>query len=75
LDLLRAAALLAFGGFALRSGMRGSGQHSVFSRNPALPLAAQEWRNHLLDARRAKHVRVTELDERGAFRMLCESAR
>src|SRR6185369_2797686 len=73
LDLLRASALLAFRGFARRARMRRTRQHSVFGRDPALALAAQESRYAFFDGRRAQHARIAELDEHRPLGVLRES--
>src|SRR5690606_20093482 len=67
LDLERAPALLAAGGLAVAAGVGGARQHAVFGGDPALALAAQEWRNPLLDAGRAKHPGVAEADQHRAL--------
>ena len=72
LDLLRAAALLALGRLARRARMRRARQHAVFGGDPALVLAAQESGHAFLDARRAQHARVAELDQHRAFGVLRE---
>src|SRR5690606_14293493 len=60
-------ALLPAGRFARRTRVRGAREHAVFSRDPSLSLAAQERRNAVLDAGRAQHLRITELDEHRAL--------
>src|SRR3546814_20023108 len=61
LDFLCAAALLAFGGLAIGTGMRGARQHAVLRRYPALPLALQKRRHFVQDTGIAKHMGVTEI--------------
>ena len=67
LNLLRAAADLARGGFALRARVGGARQHAVLGRHPALARAAQKRRHAILDARRADHARAADLDQHRAF--------
>ena len=47
-------------------------QHAVFGGEPALPLALEERRHALLDARRAQHRRVAGLDQHRALGVLRE---
>ena len=70
LDLLRAPALLALGGFARGARVRGARQHAVLGGDPALALAAQERRHAFLDAGGAQHARIAELDQHRAFGVL-----
>jgi hypothetical protein len=75
LDFLGAASLLAFRRFALRTGVRRAGQHAIFGGDPARSRAAPEGRHELLDAGRAQHARVADLDQYRAFGVACELAR
>ena len=71
LDLLAAPA-----GIALAPGVGGAGQHGVFGRQPALALAlalalaGHPPRDGVLDAGRAQHPGVPELDQGRALRVL-----
>ncbi len=67
LDLLRAAADLARGGFALRARAGGARQHAVFGRHPPLARAAQEGRHAIFHARRAHHARAAGFDQHRPF--------
>jgi hypothetical protein len=67
LDFLRAAGLLAAGGFPVAACVGRAGQHAVLCRDPALALAPQERRDLLLDAGGAENSGVTELHEDGAL--------
>ena len=75
LDLLRASRLPAFGGLAPRARVGRARQHAVFGGEPALPLALQERRHALLDARRAQHARLPGFDQHRAFGVRREAAR
>ena len=55
------------GRLAARALVGGARQHAVFGRHPAAALALEPGRQALLQARRAVHVRVAELDEAGAL--------
>ena len=63
LDFLRPARLLALGCLAVAAGVGRAREHAIFGGDPALALAAQEWRHLLLDARGAQHAGVAEADE------------
>ena len=69
LDLLRAARGVAHGRLAPGAVRCGARQHAVLGRHPASALALEPWRQPLLEARRAVHVRVAELDQARAFRV------
>src|SRR5687768_12510536 len=43
--------------------MSGAGQHAIFGGDPALALAAQEWRHLLLDRSGDQHPCVAETDQ------------
>ena len=62
-------------GFARPARMRGARQHAVLRRHPSRTLAAQEGGHLLLDAGRAQHAGLAELDEHRAFRVAGEIAR
>ena len=64
---MRAAALPAARGFAVRAGVGGARQHAVFGGDPAFALAAQERRHAFLDAGGAQHAGVAEADQHRAF--------
>jgi len=74
LDFLRAAALLAGGGFAAHAVAGGARQHAVFGRHPALAAVAQPRRRLVFQAGGDEHMRVAELDETGAFGMFGDVA-
>src|SRR5690606_17264342 len=70
----RAPALLAGRSLAAHALAGRARQHSVFRRHPAAPGIAHPARYSFLKACRAEHVRVAELDEARAFRMLGDAA-
>ncbi|MNZ75518.1 hypothetical protein D3C78_939960 [compost metagenome] len=74
LDFLRAAALLAGGGFALHALMGGARQHAVFGGDPALAAVAQPWRRLFFQAGGDEHMRVAEFYQTGTFGMFREIA-
>jgi hypothetical protein len=65
--------LLALGGFALATRVRGAGEHRIFGGHPAFTLATQPWRQPVFDAGGAQHLRVAEADENAALGMFGES--
>ncbi|MPM86989.1 hypothetical protein SDC9_134082 [bioreactor metagenome] len=67
LDFLRAAALLALGGFAVGAGVGGARQHAVFGGQPAFAAAALVRRHAFFDRCGAQHLSVAELDQHRAF--------
>src|SRR5690606_28320018 len=67
LDFLRAAALLAAGGFAVGARVRRTRQHAILRGHPAATLAAHERRHAGLDARRAEDTSLAEGGEAGAL--------
>ncbi len=67
LDFLRAAALLAAGGFPVAAGVRGARQHAVFGRHPAFAAALLVAGNSFLDGSGAQHPCAAELDQHRAF--------
>ena len=73
LDFLRPPRLLALGSLACPPRVGGARQHPVFGGDPALALAAQPWRQPLLDRRRDEDVGVTEFDEARALGMGSEA--
>jgi len=58
---------------ALAARVRRARQHRVLGGEPALVLADEKRRHTVLDARRAQHPRVPELDQRGAFGVLLKA--
>ena len=69
LDLLGAARLLAGRRLAARALVGGARQHAVLGGDPAFAAALEPGRQALLEARRAQHVGVAELDQAGALGM------
>ena len=67
LDLDRAAALLAGGGFASRALQRRARQHAVFGRHPAARLALQPRRQPLFQRGGHQHMGIAEFHETGAL--------
>jgi hypothetical protein len=67
LDFLRAAALLAAGGFAVAAGVRGAGQHAVFGGDPAFAAAFFMAGHFFFDGGGAQHLGAAELDQHRAF--------
>ena len=67
LDFLRAARLLALGGFAVGAFMGRARQHAVLGGDPAEACVAQKGRHFFIEARGAQHMRLAELHEARTF--------
>src|SRR5439155_17067049 len=67
LDLVRATADAALARLALAALGPGPWKHAVFRGHPPGALAAQEWRDAILDGRRADNPRVADSDEHRAL--------
>src|SRR5690606_7706550 len=65
---------LATRGLAVAAGVRGTRQHAVLGRHPALALAAQPAADAVLDTGGAQHLGVAETDQHRAFAMAGEVA-
>jgi len=74
LDLQRAAALLAAGGFAVVTGVGRTRQHAVLGGHPAFALATQEARHAVFHAGRAQHAGLAEADQDRALGVTGEGA-
>ena len=74
LDFQRAAALLAGRSFAAHAVAGRARQHAVFRRHPALAGIAHPARHFFLEAGRAQHMRVAELDQARALGMFGNAA-
>src|SRR5690606_40521992 len=74
LDFLRAATLLASGGFAAHAVAGRARQHAVFRRDPALARIAHPARHLFLKACGAQDMRIAKLDEAGALGMFGDAA-
>ena len=74
LDLQRPAALLAGRRLAPHALAGRARQHAVLGGHPALAGIAHPARHLFLQARRAQHMRVAELDEAGPFGVLGDAA-
>ena len=72
-DLVRTAADAALHRLAVAAGVRGRRQHRVLGGDPAEPGPLAPARHALGHARRAQHLRLAELDEHRARRVLLET--